>query len=168
MVFSCTCCARLGKDCVKSDNSDHCDECVKEGCSHCVETCPSYLDAKWHHLTCAQHSIKDEEEVLLAKLLCLQKQEQLLHEQVNEFISHEFHEIAELEELELKEHQVQEQEELQRQCNCSAADNHNISATWENPSLSQMMASPSFWENLNFSAVGDIASPSGDNHPDVQ
>ena len=43
-----------------------------------------------------------------------------------------------------------------------------IAAVSSGPSLSQMMDSPSFWENLDFSAVGDIASPSGDNCPNVQ
>ena len=65
-------------------------------------------------------------------------------------------------------HACEEQEELQRQHNHLATENHNISATWEDPSLTQMMASPSFWENLDLSAVGDIGSPSGDIHSNVQ
>ena len=62
----------------------------------------------------------------------------------------------------------EEQEEVQRQRNHLATENHNISATWEDPSLTQMVASPSFWENLDFSAVGDIGSPSGNIHPNAR
>ena len=50
------------------------------------------------------------------------------------------------------------------------ADKHNtaqLAATLEGPSLTQAMNSPSFWENLDFSACG-IVSPSGGNHPDAQ
>ena len=42
-----------------------------------------------------------------------------------------------------------------------------LAATSEGPSLTQVMNSSSFWENLDFSACG-IVSPSGDNCPDVQ
>ena len=50
------------------------------------------------------------------------------------------------------------------------ADEHDatqLAVTLEGPSLTQVMNSPSFWENLDFSACG-IVSPSSDNCPDVQ
>ena len=49
------------------------------------------------------------------------------------------------------------------------ADKHDaaqLAAILKGPSLTQVMNSPSFWKNLDFSACG-IVSPSGDNHLDV-
>ena len=139
----------------------------------------SFSDAEWKCLVKAQNSLEEEEEVALVKLLCLWKHKWLLQKCAGDFIMCDYKEIAELEDLECWEREeseclekeckaCEEQEELQRQCDCSVAKNHNISATWEDPSLSQMMASPSFWENLDFSVVGDIVSSSDDNYPSVQ
>lgn len=169
MVFSCTRCARLGKTCVKSDDSDRCSECVKEnGRSRCVESKPSYSDAEWRRLTRAQHSIRDEEEALLAKLLRLRKQERLLRERANEFISHEFQEISELEELEEKECKTREEQEALQQREETAVEAQQLAAVSDDPSLTQVLDSSSFWENLDFSAAGDIASPFGDNQSNAQ
>jgi hypothetical protein len=71
MVSPCVRCARLGKKCVKSEGSDCYSECVKEGRTCCVESKPSFTDAEWRRLVQAQDSIKEEEEKLLAKLMCL-------------------------------------------------------------------------------------------------
>lgn len=169
MVFSCTWCAHLGKTCIKSDDSDCCNECVKEGgWSCCVEMKPSYSDAEWHYLVRAQHSIKDEEEALLMKLLWLQKQEHLLREWVNEFISHEFQEISELEEMEEKECQAcEDQETLVRQQEKVVAESCQLAAMSDDPSLTQMMNSPLFWSDISLS-TGDIPSPCCDNLSSAQ
>ena len=45
-------------------------------------------------------------------------------------------------------------------------DATQLAAILEGPSLTQVMNSPSFWENLDFSACG-IVPPPDDNHPDV-
>ncbi|BCR89217.1 uncharacterized protein ACHE_50415A [Aspergillus chevalieri] len=169
MVFSCTRCARLGKTCVKSDDSDRCSECVKEGGrSRCVEMKPSYSDAEWRRLVRAQHSIKDEEEALLAKLLRLRKQERLLRERANEFISHEFQAIEELEELEREENRThEEQGKFQKQgedVECDA----QLASVSNDPSLTQMMNSPSFWENFDSAVAGGIPSPTGGNQSSSQ
>jgi hypothetical protein len=103
MVSPCVCCACLGKKCVKSKGSDCCSKCVKEGHTHCVESKPSFIDTEWRRLVQAQDSIKEEEEKLLAKLMCLQKQEHLLHHHANEFLAHDFKEVKELKRLEEQE-----------------------------------------------------------------
>ena len=164
MVFSCIRCARLGKTCVKSDDSDRCSECVKEGGrSRCVEMKPSYSDAEWRRLVRAQHSIKDEEEALLSKLLRLRKQERLLRERANEFISHEFQEVAELEELEKREKEAcEEQERLQKQRE-DVEYNAQLAAVSNDPSLTQMMNSPYFWEDFDLAVADGIPSSSGGN-----
>jgi hypothetical protein len=50
MVSPCVRCARLGKKCVKSEGSDHCSECVKEGRTYYMESKPSFTNAEWRHL----------------------------------------------------------------------------------------------------------------------
>jgi hypothetical protein len=42
--------AHLGKKCVKSEGSDYCSECVKEGCTHYIELKPSFTNAEWCRL----------------------------------------------------------------------------------------------------------------------
>lgn len=64
----------------------------------------SFSDAEWKCLMKVQNSLKEEEEVVLAKLLYLQKQKWLLKKHAGNFITHNIKEIKELEELEEKEY----------------------------------------------------------------
>jgi hypothetical protein len=73
MVSPCVRCACLGKIYVKSKGSDRCSKCVKEGCTHCVDSKPSFTNVEWRCLVQAQDLIKEEEEKLLTKLMRLQK-----------------------------------------------------------------------------------------------
>jgi hypothetical protein len=50
MVSPCVRYAHLGKKCVKSEGSNHCSECVKEGHTHCVESKPSFTNTEWRRL----------------------------------------------------------------------------------------------------------------------
>jgi flagellar biosynthesis GTPase FlhF len=116
MVFSCVRCNRLGKECFKSADSSRCSECVLKGITRCVESKPSYSDSEWQRLVNAQRKIREDErktaeelQTITARLNRLHRQEELLRNKANEFISHEFKEIAELEALER-----QEEEELAR------------------------------------------------------
>ena len=51
-------------------------------------------------------------------------------------------------------------------CLTDKHDAAQLAAILEGPSLTQVINSSFFWENLDFSACG-IISPSNDNHPDV-
>ena len=51
-------------------------------------------------------------------------------------------------------------QELERSANEEAA---HLAAVSNDPSLTQMMNSPSFWENFDLTVAGGIPSPSGDN-----
>ena len=84
--------------------------------------------------------MEEEEEVALAKLLHLQKHKQLLQKCAGDFITYDYKEIAELEDLKHQEREEseclkkeckahEEQEEFQRQHDHSVTENHNISAT---------------------------------------
>ena len=63
----------------------------------------SFSDAEWKHLVRAQNSLKEEEEVVLVKLLHLQKQKQLLQKHAGDFIARDIKKIKELEELKEEE-----------------------------------------------------------------
>ena len=84
----------------------------------------------------AQNSLEEEEEVALAKLLCLWKQKWLLQKHAGDFITHNIKEIKELEELEEKEHNAcEEQEALQKQQEKAAVEIQQLAAISEDPSL---------------------------------
>jgi hypothetical protein len=163
MVSPCVHCACLGKKCVKSEESDRCSECVKEGRTRYIELKPSFTDAEWRRLVQAQDSIKEEEEKLLAKLMHLQKQERLLRHHANEFITHEFKEVKELERLE-----EQERSEREQLVNHQREDASNVRsadpqlAAVDNITFSQLMDDPSFWVNIDLSA-NNIAAQVGGN-----
>ena len=121
----------------------------------------SFSDAEWKCLMKAQNSLEEEEEVVLAKLLCLQKQKWLLQKHAGDFIARNIKEIKELEDLEEKEcNACEEQEALQKQQEKAAAEMQQLAAVSEDPSLIQMLNSPSFWNDLDLSA-GNLALPGG-------
>jgi hypothetical protein len=163
MVSPCVRYARLGKKCVKSEGSDRCSKCVKEGRTHCVESKPSFTDAEWRRLVQAQDSIKKEEEKLLAKLIHLQKQERLLRHRANEFLAHDFKEVEELERLEEQERFEKEQlADRQREDASNAAHLANPQlAAVDDVTFSQLMDNPSFWANIDLSANNIAAQVSG-------
>ena len=71
LCFPCNCYTCLYKPCFKSLLSDHYNECVKAGSSHCIISESSFSDAEWKHLVKTKNSLEEEEEVVLAKLLHL-------------------------------------------------------------------------------------------------
>ena len=74
LCFPCDYCAHLHKLCFKLLSSNHCNKCVKAGGMCCIMPESSFSDTEWKCLVKAQNSLEEEEEVVLAKLLCLQKQ----------------------------------------------------------------------------------------------
>lgn len=78
-----------------------------------------------------------------------------------DFITCDIKEIKELEDLEEKEYNAcEEQETLQKQQEKAAAEMQQLAAVSEDPSLIQMLNSPSFWNDLDLSA-GSLALPDG-------
>lgn len=162
MVFPCTHCVRLHKKCVKSDNSVQCSECVRADGRKCVELKPSYTEAEWNRLIQAQEKLREEEEIAMAKILRLRKQQRLLQKRAGDFIVRDIKEIEELEKLE-------EQEQRERvdasQSSCGAGGSSSspgvVSGSTEIPSLDPM--SPSF-DCLSFDALvasGIVESSAG-------
>lgn len=158
MISSCVRCARLNKNCIKSEDSDRCSECVREGRSRCVESKPSFTDAEWRRLVAVQQKLRDEEDraneemfKIMARMNRLRKQEKLLRQRANEFLAHEFKEIEELENLEEQEKIEEERsKDVQKESVGSSvlvADSQ-LAAVSEGPSLTQMLRDPFFWSNL--------------------
>lgn len=109
-VVPCERCVRLHKTCIRMDSSDCCGSCVSAGSkAKCVMSPPSYSDTEWRRLVKLQQEIAAERCAALAKVMRLKRQESLLHDRAGDFITYEYKEIAELEEL--KRHEA---EELQR------------------------------------------------------
>ena len=92
----------------------------------------------------------------------------MLQKHAGDFIAHDIKEIKELEDLEEKECVArEEQEALLKQQEEAAAEMQQLAAMSDDPSLTQMMNSPSFWSNIGLS-VGDIPSPCHDNSSSAQ
>lgn len=73
LCFPCDCYAYLYKPYFKLLSSDYCNKYVKAGGTCCTMPKSSFSNAEWKHLVKAQNSLKEEKEVVLAKLLHLQK-----------------------------------------------------------------------------------------------
>ena len=99
-VFPCIRCARLHKVCVKSEGSDRCSECVRMNKSNCADSEMSFSDKDWRKLVAAQQKIEEERRAILAKLLRLKSQNNLLRRRAGDFIARDIKEIEELEKLE--------------------------------------------------------------------
>lgn len=108
-VLPCDRCVRLHKICFRSESSDRYSECVRAGNSKCAMSKPTFSDAEQRRLMKARQVLQEEEEAALAKLLRLKKQSRLLESRAGDFITRDYKEIAELEELERRE-----KEELKR------------------------------------------------------
>ena len=74
----------------------------------------SFSDAEWRRLVKAQNSLEEEEEVALAKLLHLRKHKRLLQKCAGDFITRDYKEIAELEDLKHREKEESERLEKER------------------------------------------------------
>ena len=135
----------------------------------------SFSDTEWKYLVHAQQKLEDDEEqaneemaTILAHLNQYKKQKKLLCCCAGDFITCDIEEIKELERLEENECQAhEEQETLLKQWEEVAAKMQQLAAVSDNPSLTQIMNSPSFWSDLGLSA-GDIPSSCYDNLPSAQ
>ena len=188
--FPCSECVRLRRSCVRIESSTRCRGCVRSGVS-CKMPPATFSDAEWRRLVESQNKIKEEEELLLAKLLRLRKQDKLLRKRAGDFIARDFKEIAELEELERQEAEELARIEKERvdteKRNCGAesaraADevpqsapfdpNRILAATSEGSTLTQILASadpsnPVTWGDIDFDAFaavfGEVNSSPRDN-----
>ncbi|ODM21419.1 hypothetical protein SI65_02262 [Aspergillus cristatus] len=139
---------------------------------------PTYSDAEWWQLVKLQQQIAEEQQDALAKVMHLECQESLLCSCAGDFIAHDYKEIAELEDLECREKEEsecfekerkarEEQENLQKQGK-DIEYNAQLASMSDDPSLTQMMNSPSFWENFDSAVTGGIPSPTGGNQSSLQ
>ncbi|BCR90160.1 uncharacterized protein ACHE_60046A [Aspergillus chevalieri] len=177
-VIPCDRCVRLHKVCFKSESSDRCSECVRGSGVKCEMSKPTYSDAEWRRLVKLQQQIAEERRDALAKVMRLERQESLLRSRAGDFIARDYKEIAELEDLERREKEEserlekerkarEEQENLQKQRK-DVEYNAQLASMSDDPSLTQMLNSPSFWENFDSAVAGGIPSPTGGNQSSSQ
>jgi hypothetical protein len=101
LLFPCKHCAHLNKQCIKSIISKYYSECTHFNCYYYTKISLSNLS--WKKLLEAQNLLDKQEEATLAKLLHLQKQQNLLKKQAGKFLQTDIKDIEELERLEEEE-----------------------------------------------------------------
>lgn len=95
----------------------------------------------------------------MAKVLRLQKQQQFLRDRGEKMLDHDSNVLERLdEENPLSTEELQELERL-----ADEQEAAQLAAVSNDPSLTQMMNSPSFWENFDSTVAGGIPSPTGGN-----
>ncbi|BCR90110.1 uncharacterized protein ACHE_80833A [Aspergillus chevalieri] len=104
-----------------------------------------------------EHSQKMQE--AMSKIIRLQKQQRFLKERGGRMLEHDSKLMEQLDEEDPPS--AEDLQELERLADEEEAA--RLAAVSNNPSLTQMMNSPSFWENFDSAVAGGIPSPTGDN-----
>lgn len=174
---SCEFCRRKGLQCIiipMDPKNRKCSACTRRG-----EKCENrfHSDNEWRKLEESKNELSAQLRVAramfadysrkltesLARIERLKKHENFLNDRGVRMLNHDTAVSERLDEE--SPPSAEDLREIGR-----LADEHDaaqLAATLEGPSLTQAMNSPSFWENLDFSACG-IVSPSGGNHPDAR
>ena len=100
-----------------------------------------------------------EQARISAKVAWLFKQQQFLKDRGEKMLDHDSNVLERLdEENPLSTEELQELERL-----ADEQEAAQLAAVSNDPSLTQMMNSPSFWENFDSAVAGGIPSPTGGN-----
>ncbi|BCR87428.1 uncharacterized protein ACHE_31415S [Aspergillus chevalieri] len=143
--------------------SRNCASCTRHG-RKCEKRFHS--DKEWRDLNREQDRIEKEiheaEEAsakIFAKLMRLRRQQQFLKERGGRMLEHDSNLMERLDEEDpLSAEDLQELERL-----ADEQEAAQLAAVSNDPSLTQMMNSPSFWENFDSAVAGGIPSPVGGN-----
>ena len=139
-----------------------CAECTRRG-RKCER---QFHDEKeWNRLEKSRKELRDKirkvrESIATsyATLNRLERQEEYLNERGSRMLVHDSNVLERLDEE--NPPSAEDLQELECSANEEAAQ---IAAVSNDPSLTQMMNSPSFWENFDSAVAGGIPSPIGDN-----
>ena len=160
---SCEYCFLKGTLCIMDSKNRNCASCTRRGCK-CEKR--FHGDREWNELKRNEKKLQDqlsealaEQARISAKVARLFKQQQFLKDRGEKMLDHDSNVLERLdeenplsaEELQELEHLADEQEAAQ------------LAAVSNDSSLTQMMNSPSFWENFDSTVAGGIPSPTGDN-----
>ncbi|BCR86897.1 uncharacterized protein ACHE_70038S [Aspergillus chevalieri] len=158
----CEFCFLRGHTCIMDSKYQKCAECTRRG-RKCER---QFHDEKeWNRLEKSRKELRDKirkvrESIATsyATLNRLERQEEYLNERGSRMLVHDSNMLERLDEE--NPPSAEDLQELERSANEEAA---RIAAVSKDLSLSQVMDSPSFWENFDSAVAGGIPSPTGGN-----
>jgi len=159
----CSFCERRGFCCIMDSKSRNCAACTRRG-KKCEPRFHS--DSQWDSLNRDRDMLdaqideaENQLEVLFAKLKNLKTRRKFLNERGRKMLDHDSNIMGVLNERDpLNAEDLQELERL-----VDEQEAAQLAAVSNDPSLTQMMNSPSFWENFDSAVAGGIPSPTGGN-----
>lgn len=155
----CDSCRRHKRRCVAaSPESARCAECVRTRKGNCNFTAKLPTVNDWASLDRQRQKLRDEEEVVMAKILRLRKQQRFLDEREKEMVRRGVETLEELDQVE-----AAEKAELARQ-EASAQALTDASSSLEDPSTDPEVFADlpdSFWTGIGFSGVATGPSDAG-------
>ena len=159
----CEHCFLKGVPCIMDSKNRNCASCTRRG-RKCEKR--FHNDREWNELKRNEKQIQAqlaealaEQARISAKVARLFKQQQFLKDRGERMLDHDSNVLERLdEENPLNAEELQELERL-----ADEQEAAQLAAVSNNPSLTQMMNSPSFWENFDSAVAGGIPSPTGDN-----
>lgn len=158
----CEFCFLRGHTCVMDSRNQKCAECTRRG-RRCER---QFHDEKeWNRLEKSRKELRDKirkvrESIATsyATLNRLERQEEYLNERGSRMLVHDSNVLERLDEE--NPPSAEDLQELERSADEEAA---HLAAVSNDLSLTQMMNSPSFWENFDSTVAGGIPSPTGGN-----
>ena len=159
----CEHCFLKGIPCIMDSKNRNCASCTRRG-RKCEKR--FHNDREWNELKRNEKQIQAqlaealaEQAQISAKVARLFKQQQFLKDCGERMLDHDSNVLERLdEENPLSTEELQELERL-----ADEQEAAQLAAVSNDPSLTQMMNSPSFWENFDSTVAGGIPSPTGDN-----
>ena len=160
---SCEHCFLKGIPCIMDSKNRNCASCTRRG-RRCEKR--FHGDREWNELKRSEKKLQDqlsealaEQARISAKVARLFKQQQFLKDRGEKMLDHDSNVLERLdEENPLSAEELQELERL-----ADEQEAAQLAAVSNDPSLTQMMNSPSFWENFDSAVAGGIPSPTGGN-----
>lgn len=165
---SCEYCFLKGTPCIMDSKNRNCASCTRRG-RKCEKR--FHGDREWNELKRNEKKLQDqlsealaEQARVSAKVARLFKQQQFLKDRGEKMLDHDSNVLERLdEENPLSAEELQELERL-----ADEQEAAQLAAVSNDPSLTQMMNSPSFWENFDSTVAGGIPSPTGGNPSGLQ
>jgi hypothetical protein len=158
----CEFCFLRGHTCIMDPKNQKCAECTRRG-RRCERQ--FHNEKEWNRLERSRKELRDKirkvrESIATsyATLNRLERQEEYLNERGGRMLVHDSNVLERLDEEDPPS--AEDLQELERSANEEAAQ---LAAVSNDLSLTQMMNSPSFWENFDATVAGGIPSPSDGN-----
>ncbi|BCR85989.1 uncharacterized protein ACHE_80498S [Aspergillus chevalieri] len=149
-------------ECKRIPSTQKCGHCVRSGrkCERDVHAESEWkrIDRERERIASQLEEAERQSDELLMKVMRLRKQKRFLESRNLKMLDNDFGALEGMgEESSVPDEDLQEFERL------LDAEAAQLAATSNNPSLTQMMNSPSFWENFDSAVAGGIPSPTGGN-----